>query len=290
MDWLALALLSAFAIASADAATKAFFADRSGVEMLVLRMGPAALMLLPVALLYPIPAVPMAFWGWIAALVPIELLAHLLYFRAIRDSPLHLTLPYLAFTPVFNIATGYLLLGETISPLGIVGVLLVGVGAYLLNIERVFDGGGWRAPLTAVGRESGPRRMLAVAALFSLTSPMSKVAMEYATPATFGPFYFTVIGLSLLVGVLVWRPRTLAVLRHAPGRYGLVGLLMAVMIVSHFLALSRVEVAYFVSVKRISLLFGILYGAFLFNEHRLGPHLFAGALMVAGVGVILIAG
>lgn len=290
MDWFPLALIAAFTIASADAAAKAFYPDRRGVEILVLRMGTAGVLLLPVSLLNPIPAVPPAFWGWMALLVPLELVAHLLYFRAIRDSALHLTLPYLAFTPVFNVVTGWLVLGETVSPAGLGGVLLVVCGAYLLNLDHAFDGGGALAPFRAMGRERGPRRMLLVAALFSLTAPMSKAAMAYATPWTFGPFYYTVIGLVLLAGVALWRPRTLGVLAHRPHRYLLVGLLMAVMIVSHFLAIARVEVAYFVAVKRTGLLFGILYGALLFKERQLGRHLFAGGLMVAGVAAIVIGG
>ena len=290
MEWLPLALIAAFTIASADAATKAFYPDRTGLEVLVLRMGTAGFLLLPVALLHPIPPVPPAFWGWMALLVPLELFAHLLNFRAIRDSALHLTLPYLAFTPVFNVLTGYLVLGETVSLAGLGGVLLVVIGAYLLNIERVLNGDGWLAPFKAMAHEIGPRRMLVVAALYSLTSPMSKAAMAYATPTTFGPFYFAVIGTTLLVAVAIWRPRTLGVLAHRPGHYLLVGGLMAVMIVTHFLALARVEVAYFVAVKRTGLLFGILYGALLFKERQLGQHLLAGGLMVAGVAAIVIGG
>ena len=63
---------------------------------------------------------------------------------------------------------------------------------------------------------------------------------------------------------------------------------MAVMVVTHFLAIARVEVAYMIAVKRTSLLFGILYGALLFRERRLGQNMFAGALMVAGVALILL--
>jgi drug/metabolite transporter (DMT)-like permease len=58
------------------------------------------------------------------------------------------------------------------------------------------------------------------------------------------------------------------------------------MAVTHFLAIERVEVAAMIAVKRTSLLFGILYGAWLFREAGLRRHLAAGALMVAGVGLL----
>jgi drug/metabolite transporter (DMT)-like permease len=58
------------------------------------------------------------------------------------------------------------------------------------------------------------------------------------------------------------------------------------MIYTHFLALQRVEVAYMISVKRTSLLFGILYGALVFREPGLANHLPAAALMLAGVALM----
>jgi drug/metabolite transporter (DMT)-like permease len=61
---------------------------------------------------------------------------------------------------------------------------------------------------------------------------------------------------------------------------------MAVMVVTHFMALAQVEAAYMIAAKRTSLLFGMLYGAMLFGERHLGRHLLAGALMVAGVATI----
>ena len=55
-----------------------------------------------------------------------------LYMKAIRRSPLSLTLPYLAFTPVFNTVTGYVLLGETVTLQGFSGIALVVSGAQLI--------------------------------------------------------------------------------------------------------------------------------------------------------------
>lgn len=62
--------------------------------------------------------------------------------------------------------------------------------------------------------------------------------------------------------------------------------LNGLMVYTHFLALQRVEVAYMISVKRVSLLFGILFGALIFGEPGLKTHLPAGALMLAGVVLI----
>lgn len=290
MTWFPVALLCAFSLATADALTKCWLTDYDGRELVLVRFVAAGLVLLPLALLNPIPAVPPAFWGWIAVLIPLEWLAMWFYMTAIRDAPLHLTLPYLAFTPVLNVATGWLFLGETVSARGFAGILLVVAGAWLLNAVRGTT--GWRRavlePFRAIWRETGSRMMLAVAAIYSVTSVLGKAAMAYATPTSFGPFYFVVLGAATLLLFGVQRPRRLRVLVRRPAAHLLIGLATATMVVTHFYALAQVEVAYFIAVKRTSLLFGILYGAWLFREARLRRNLAAGSLMVVGVGLILV--
>jgi drug/metabolite transporter (DMT)-like permease len=94
MDWVALSLLSALALASADAANKRFLSDLEAREMAIVYSAASGLLLLPWLLMQPWPAPPPAFWGWVAGLMPLELLAMLPYVAAIRDSPLALTVPY----------------------------------------------------------------------------------------------------------------------------------------------------------------------------------------------------
>lgn len=290
MDWLSLTLLSAFSLATADALTKRYLSHYSAQELVMLRFALTGALLAPALWMTPWPHLPLAFWGWVGALVPLELLAMALYMQAIRTSPLARTLPYLAFTPVFSALTGYLMLGERVTVRGLAGIALVSAGAYLLNVHRAFDNGGRSPlmPLRAILGERGPRLMLVVAALYSLTSVMGKGALQYAPPRFFGPFYFVVLGVAALATFGLRQPGSLKALWRRPLANLAVGLAMAVMVFAHFLAIQRVEVAYMIAVKRTSLLFGILYGAVLFGEERLTQHLAAGALMVVGVFLIVV--
>lgn len=290
MDWLPLALLSAFSVASVDAATKAWLQGFSARELTLVRLGGAGLLMTPLlADLPPLRTLPPPFWGWLAALVPLELAAMLLYMRAIRDHPLSLTLPYLAFTPVFAIVVAWLLLGERVSLQGAGGILLVVAGAWLLNGDRA--GRNWRSwadPLRAILRGPGSRLMLAVAAIYAVTSTLGKGAMTYMAPEDFGAFYFAVLGISVLLLFALPRPGCLLRIARRPLPVLAVAALMASMAYSHFLALQQAEVAYMIAVKRTSLLFGILYGALIFREPGLARRLPAGGLMVAGVALILL--
>jgi drug/metabolite transporter (DMT)-like permease len=289
MHWISLTLLSAFFLATADTLSKRYLSHYRAGELVLVRFGVSGALLLPLLLWQPWPQLSTAFWWWIALSLPLELIAMWLYMLAIREAPLSLTLPYLAFTPAFNTLTGYLLLDETVSWRGFSGILLVVIGAWLLNLKSAQRGIRRKvlAPFRAITSERGSRLMLAVAAIYSLTSVTSKGALLHVTPEFFGPFYFVLLGTASAVvfasrDVSSWRALTL----HPVAHLG-IGLFMAAMVVTHFYAIAHIEVAYMVAVKRTSLLFGMLYGAWLFDERGLQKNLVAGLLMVLGVLLIV---
>lgn len=289
MNWLTLTLLSAFTLATADMLSKRYLAHYKPGELVLVRFGVAGVLLLPLLVLQPWPELSVEFWGWIIILMPLEISAMWLYMRAIRESPLSHTLPYLAFTPVIIILTGYIFLGEQVSLAGAAGILLVVCGAWLLNLEAA-HGGGWKvlAPFRVIVRERGSRLMLMAAVIYSLTSVLGKAALLQVTPGFFGPFYFVILGITTTLvfasrDVSSWR----ALGRH-PWAHLAVGGCMAVMVMTHFYAIEHIEVAYMIAVKRTSLLFGMLYGAWLFRETGLKKNLAAGSLMVLGVFLIMV--
>ena len=245
------------------------------------------ILLLPLLAIQPMPELAIEFWYWTAALVPLEVLAMLLYVQAIRDTSLTLTLPYLSFTPVFNTITGYVLLGETVTLSGFSGIMLVVLGAWLLNIEHArgdrFD---VLAPFRAIVSERGSRLMLITAAIYSLTSVLGKGALAYTTPMFFGTMYYVVIGFAVVVVFSMGNRASVNVLWRKPVAHIAIGLFMSIMVLSHFFAIQYIEVAYMIAVKRSSLLFGMVYSVLLFHERARIEHFIAGALMVAGVYLI----
>jgi drug/metabolite transporter (DMT)-like permease len=287
MEWLPLALLSAFCIASADALTRKYLQGYRARELVIVRFAMPGILLLPLLAMQPMPELPIEFWYWAAALVPLEVLAMLLYVQAIRDTSLTLTLPYLSFTPVFNTVTGYVLLGETVTLSGFSGIMLVVFGAWLLNIEHArgerFDA---LAPFRAIVSERGSRLMLITAALYSLTSVLGKGALAYTTPLFFGTMYYVVIGFAVVVVFSFGNRAAVNVLWRKPVAHMAIGLFMSIMVLSHFYAIQYIEVAYMIAVKRSSLLFGMVYSVLLFHERARIEHFFAGAMMVAGVYLI----
>ncbi|MBY0577838.1 MAG: DMT family transporter [Burkholderiales bacterium] len=281
MDWLLYALLSAFSLASADAFTKWRLSDYSMDDLMFLRFAVPGILLAPILFFHPLPHVPPVFWGWVFCAVPLEIAAMLFYMRAIRASPLYLTMPYLAFTPAFSALAGYVLLGEKIASTGLAGIALITLGAFLLNIRHM--GKGIFEPFRAILDEPGSRWMLLVSVIYGLTSVMGKGALKYCPPLAFGALYYLVLG---IVSILFFSRPSVRTLSGRPIWALAVGAMVSVMVVSHFMALDLSQVAYMIAVKRTSLLFGIAYGAILFRERGFRMHFLAGLIMISGVALV----
>jgi uncharacterized membrane protein len=223
----------------------------------------------------------------IAIQIPFEILAYYLYLSAIRIAPLSLSVPYLSFTPVFAILTAGLLLQEQISARGFVGILLVTVGAYVLNIERYayhpLD------PIKAIFRTSGSRRMLVVALIWSLTSTLGKKGVQLSDPTFFGVFYMVTLSIPMLA-VAGWRVKRHATTVNLKGRNRiwliLGGLSMALSMLAHFHAIELVPVSYMIAVKRTSLIFSVLYGGLIFKEEHIKQRLLGTSIMLSGAVIL----
>ncbi len=217
------------------------------------------------------------FWGAMAAAVPLEVAAALLYQKALQLSPLGLTAPYLAFTPAFLVFTGNRILGEVPAGMAYGGIALVTLGGYWLQLA---PGMGPLGPVRALLRERGSLCMLGVALIYSLTSALGKIAVVHSSPQTFAFVYYLV-----LTGALA--PWAWGAVRRGGARAlgGLlpVGVFGASMILFHFSAIRLAPASYMIAVKRTSLLWSILLGRAFLGETNTSRRLTGGALMLAGV-------
>jgi len=284
MLWFWLALGSALAVATADALSKRFFTHLDPFEMGYVRFFYAAPWLIGPFLLTPAPEIAPSFWLVLAAALPLETAALYLYMRAIRVSPLSLTIPFLAFTPVWLILVGWLVLGELPNVWGVWGIILVAVGAYTLNLDA--RSRGLLGPVKAVFKEPGSWIMLVVSAVYAVTASLGKKMILLSGATFFGTFYFLV--LAGLLGPLLWTTGKLKVSRLVgrPGWGLAVGFCTSAMVLTHVWSISMAPAAYMISVKRLSLVFAVFYGRLIFKETRFSQRLVGALLMFAGVILI----
>ena len=118
-----------------------------------------------------------------AACLGLNVVANVLFVRAVKVSPLSMTVPYLSLSPVFATVAAGPMLGEYPSTQQWLGVVAVVLGALLLSA------GGFGALSQALHRfrsERGAVLMTIVAALWALTVALDKQAMQHAAPAAHG--------------------------------------------------------------------------------------------------------
>lgn len=214
--------------------------------------------------------------------IPIELFATLLYLKALKSSPLSITAPLFAISPAFLIFTEPLLLGESVSFIGALGVLLIVAGAYTLNINRVSE--GFWGPIRSLTKERGALFMLGAAFLFSITANMGRLGVLNSSPLFFGASYFSLLSLALLVPVLLKRnvEKLFNISLLIPG------LIAGLSVMFHMKGVALIQTGYFISVKRLSLLFSIILGVVLLKERAGKERFIAGLIMLVGVVTILL--
>lgn len=284
MLWFILSLTAALTQAGNDVISKWFFSDLTAYEMGLIRLVFALPYLLIGIILIPWPPLDRIFWLCMACGLPLELIAFLCYMQAIKTSPLSLTLPFLAFTPAFVILTGFVILDETLNRYGVMGIILIVIGSYALNLSRVKE--NWQAPVKAIFKEKGSWLMLLTALIYSLTATIGKLAIKHSSPQFFGAIYFLFFALFVIALFPMVPGARISNLFKEPLPGISSGITLAAMIFSHTFAISLIQAAYMLSVKRSSLLFGVLFGAFLFKEEKIRERLFGASLMMCGVLVV----
>lgn len=278
------ALITAFSLSTADALSKRAMIKSDEYVIAWVREG-YALPFVAIALFFiPIPDLDKTFWVSVLILLPLEITALILYVKAIKLSPLSLTIPFMALSPVCITVIAFFLLGERPDKSGITGIFLITIGAYLLNAKA--SSLGLLGPIKAIAKERGSVMMIIVAIIYSITSTIGKIAVQHSSPIFFGFFYplLLTIALSMVVGV----KGTLRQVVSRPLIFLSIGIFTAIMILSHFMAISMADVAYVISVKRTSLIFSVFYGWIIFKEVDIGERLLGSGLMLAGVVLITV--
>jgi drug/metabolite transporter (DMT)-like permease len=237
----------------------------------------------------PVPKLDVEFYKAFAIALPLEIIAMVFYIKALRISPLSLTLPFLALTPFFLILISYLIIGEKVSFRGGIGIIFLTAGSYIMNLHEMRR--GIFEPFRAITKEKGSVLMIGVALIYSITSSLGKMAIEHSSPLFFGITYFIAVTI-IFAPIALWmgRPELKCFVSEKQFKGLLLpGLFYAVMIASHMIAISLTKVAYMISVKRTSLIIGVIYGYLLFKEKNIRERISGALLMFIGFIMIVTA-
>ncbi|GJL50301.1 MAG: hypothetical protein NPIRA01_15280 [Nitrospirales bacterium] len=215
----------------------------------------------------------------------LNVLAFIQFMRALQASDLSLTIPFITFTPIFLLFTSPWIVGEFPGFLGFLGILLIVGGSYILSIQdarmSLLD------PFLAMLKESGPRRMLSVAAIYSLTSNFDKIGVQHSSPIFWSLSINVFMVVSLFSIFLIIR--TPKIDHDQPCKISIlmfIGLFSAATLIAHNMALSLASVPSVIAIKRTSALFAILWAFLVLREANIRQRFIGATLMVIGIGLV----
>ena len=287
MPWQLLALVTATSDAARILISKKTVKDRSPLAVTFYMNVVVFVCLLPI-LVDEMPAVLNSTFCKSAIFVGIfNSLAVLFYNMALKESDVSLSVPIISFTPLFLLFLSPLILNEIPSASGILGVLLIVVGAYTLQISKRND--GVFAPFKALFSQKGPQYMLIVALIYSVTSNYDKVGVLNSSPI----FWVGTIALlrSVFLGIfyIIERNRgKIKVDKKLVSGSILAGLAQLVLLVCQMAAIKLGPVAYVISIKRFSMVLATLYGCLILKEDGFKERVFGTLVMFCGLLVVIL--
>jgi drug/metabolite transporter (DMT)-like permease len=191
--------------------------------------------------------------------------------------------------PVLVPPAAMLLLGERPTGIGILGVLAVGLGIYVLHLPH-FARTAWLAPLRAL--RAGPARWaMLTGGLTTVYSILDAWNVRQGVPPLFYA-WATIPLAALLLAPWAWRPPAACVAewRAAGARIPAVAVLMTGGYFLILLAIRIAPVSYVAPARELSIVFGTVLGVTVLRERHPAPRLTGAALILAGVLLLGAAG
>lgn len=180
MAWLIFSFLTALCESFTDVFSKFSLKDTDEYVVAWSMRLFAVPFLIPVLFFIEIPPIGLHFWTALFAGGLLNIITTVMYMKAIKHSDLSITVPMVTFTPLFLLITSPVMVGEFPDACGMAGVIIIVLGSYILNIR--YKQKGYLAPFKALIKEKGPRLMLGVAFIWSITSNFDKIGIQNSSP------------------------------------------------------------------------------------------------------------
>jgi drug/metabolite transporter (DMT)-like permease len=286
--WFLYSLISAFTQAINQALSKKFQTKNNYLILASFSYLLNAFLLFTASFFKGFPLIGPNFLKAVAICAVLNVIGAICFFASLRLTDLSLATPMLALTPVFLTLNSYIILGERPSLIGFIGILSVVLGVFFINIPK--NSNKFLHAFHSIKNNKGILLMLFVALVWSFSIPYDKMAtlssdflFAPAWTALFCGIFFTIYA------VLKFKNTVPRLYKNALKGSLLIGLASfigtAFTNLSYYYALT----AYVISVKRLSVLFGVLLGIYLFKEQESKKRIIGAIIAIAGVVLIVFA-
>ena len=284
MTWLILAILTAVFESLKDIASKRSLKNVDEYVVAWAMMGFTLPILLPLLLIIDIPPLNVQFWLALLVSGSINVVAWILYVKAINLADLSLTVPLITFTPLFLLITSPIIVQEVPTLTDALGILMIVIGSYILNLKTRSQ--GYLAPFKALLSQKGPKLMLCVAGIWSISANVDKIGVQNSSPTVWAIALFSFVSLGMLpIALAKSRQNFRQIPKHFLALVP-IGIFNSAAILFQMRAIDMALVAQVIAVKRTSALITVFLGYLIFKEVGIRERASGAAIMIFGVVLI----
>ncbi len=207
------------------------------------------------------------------------------YINSIRQGELSKVLPIQSLTPFFVMISARVFIGQTPTPLAVLGIITVVVGVYILNLKGKY----LHNPLKVFSGDKANSLMLTSLVITALAGVCDKVAIQASDPV-----YYTLVNvcISTVTFFLISSIMKVNVMSKVKGLTRPLmtsGTLSGISFLLYVFALRSGPLAYVSTIKSTSILMGSMVGFIYFKEHISRVKLVALLFITLGSAIIALA-
>jgi uncharacterized membrane protein len=255
----------------------------------VLRIFTIIFLFLAIIFLFRIPHTDLIFWVVVTISSILSALGAYCDYKSIKISEVSLIAPIASFNPVFTVIISFIFLGENVGVRGIIGIMTIVAGAYMLKLSEARK--GFFAPIKALFNNPGVRLALLGSFIWSVEPILFKVAIFHTVPNV--PPFISLVG--LVMSVFLFTPLVFKFskndfpkLKKYFWSFLIIGILAAVGEIAGFTAYSLTNLGFAVAVFRLSMIFTVILGWIFYKERGIKDKLIGTLVMLVGVVALVI--
>ena len=228
---------------------------------------------------------PITFWLatiYVSAFsTPIEMI---FFYKALQGEQISYLVPILSFAPIITTIFGFIFFHEIPSPLGYLGIMLIVISVYLLNVTKV--GEGFLEPFRRLSGNKSVRYLAVMLFFYSIAIVIDKVAITGANLYYYAFVNYLLVSISLFAITLYKAKSELTQLKTHFKPFALVGGIVAIYTLLRFYALESGITSYVSSIMASSTIFTTIFGLIFLKESNKYIRIIVG--VIATTGIILI--
>lgn len=212
-----------------------------------------------------------------------------LFTKSLRISDISLVSPIMSLIPVAVVIPSYILLEEVPNIYTGMGIILVTIGSYVLEISS--KNGSYLDPLKSLYSNRGVQFAFIGVILASFIPSIDKIGIQMSNPIMW--VFLTQLGSSILI--LVFYIHTAKeynnIKEQAYNNYKIliiVGLFNGLIWILQSYAYTYTQVSYVQSVKRVSIILSIIGGYYIFGEKNIKDRLLGSIIILIGIIIIFV--